>query len=98
MSPYFHFGQIAPQRACLEIDRLAKEKPNLRKSADVFLEEAVIRRELSDNYCFYNQKYDQLWKLYPHSKGKSWALETLKEHEDDERPYIYSLEELEYGE
>lgn len=27
---------------------------------DAFIEEAVIRRELADNFCFYNENYDSL--------------------------------------
>eukprot|EP01138_Halocafeteria_seosinensis_P016121 gb/GECG01016450.1/.p1 GENE.gb/GECG01016450.1/~~gb/GECG01016450.1/.p1 ORF type:complete len:522 (+),score=52.98 gb/GECG01016450.1/:1-1566(+) len=97
LSPYFHFGQLSPQRACYDVDRYAKKNSSVRKAADAFLEEAIVRRELSDNYCFYNQQYDSLWKLYPHAKGTSWALETLKKHSSDERPYVYSLEKLESG-
>ncbi len=41
---------------------------------DAFLEEAVVRRELSDNYCFYTPNYDTLDACYP------WARETLQKH------------------
>ena len=30
------------------------------KSVDAYIEEAIIRRELSDNFCFYNPNYDNL--------------------------------------
>ena len=38
------------------------------------MEEAVVRRELSDNFCLYNKNYDSL-------KGaKGWAQESLEKH------------------
>jgi deoxyribodipyrimidine photo-lyase len=54
-----------------------------------FLEELIVRRELSDNYCFYNDKYDQFEGFHP------WAQKTLNEHRGDKREYVYSLEEFE---
>ena len=42
------------------------------QSVEGFLEEAVVRRELSDNYCYYNQQYDDISTSY------SWVTETLK--------------------
>jgi len=61
LSPWLHFGQIAAQRCALE----AKKIPST-KSRDSFLEELIIRRELTDNYCFYNRDgYDKLNGLYP---------------------------------
>lgn len=36
-----------------------------------FLEELVVRRELSDNYCFYNPQYDDIATAY------DWAKDTL---------------------
>ncbi len=51
---------------------------------DAFLEESVVRRELSDNYCFYTPNYDTLDACYP------WARETLQKHASDKREYIYT--------
>jgi deoxyribodipyrimidine photo-lyase len=48
LSPYIHFGQISVQKIVLEL-KLSKKYPS---SADVFIEEAVVRRELADNFCF----------------------------------------------
>ncbi len=47
MSPYLHFGQIAAQRVALQV--LAS-----MEDSSTFLEELVVRRELSDNFCYYN--------------------------------------------
>ena len=50
LSPYLHFGQISAQRVALAVQR--SDAPPDAKAA--FLEELIVRRELSDNYCFYN--------------------------------------------
>ena len=85
LSPYLHFGQISAQRVALEIQKSTVE-PGLKEA---FLEEHVVRRELSDNYCFYNGSYDKVDGFH------AWAQKTLKEHAQDKRPYIYSLQQLE---
>ena len=54
-----------------------------------FLEELIVRRELADNYCRYNSRYDSV-EGFP-----DWARKTLDDHREDKREYIYSLEELE---
>ncbi len=85
MSPYFHFGHIAPQRAALNV--LAADAPDADK--DAYIEELIVRRELSDNYCLYNPYYDSI------DGADSWALKTLDEHRDDRRDYVYSYEQFE---
>ncbi|MFB6212489.1 MAG: deoxyribodipyrimidine photo-lyase, partial [Candidatus Magasanikbacteria bacterium] len=89
LSPYFNFGHIAPQRVALEV----KSRPGTRKEdKNEFLEEMIIRRELSDNFCFYNDQYDSI-KGFP-----DWAQKTLKKHKDDEREYVYTKNEFENAE
>lgn len=88
MSPYFHFGQIAPQRAILNVKAYAKKNSSCSESADCFVEEALVRRELSENYCFYQKDYDSI------NGASSWAIDTLNDHKSDEREYVYSLEEF----
>ena len=85
LSPYFHFGQISPARAALEI-RAAGQSG---ETVEGFLEELIVRRELADNFCFYNHDYDS-FKGFP-----QWARKTLDAHRKDPRPYIYSLKDLE---
>ena len=51
---------------------------------DSFLEEAVVRRELSDNYVYYEPNYDNL------EACAGWAKETLRKHSTDKREYIYT--------
>jgi deoxyribodipyrimidine photo-lyase len=61
--------------------------------ADVgaYLEELIVRRELAVNFCEFTENYDAYDAL------PGWAKQTLKEHERDARPAIYSDEELEQG-
>lgn len=63
-----------------------------RDDADDFLEQAIIRRELSFNLCFYNPEYATL-KALPH-----WAKDTLDKHRNDRRKPVYTYQELERAE
>jgi len=85
LSPYLHFGQIAAQRVALEVE----ESGAPREARSAFLEELVVRRELSDNFCFYSPQYDRA------AGFPSWAQATLDAHRRDPRPYLYSRDELE---
>ena len=85
LSPYFHFGQVAPQRAALDV--MKADAPDADK--DAYIEELIIRRELSDNYCLYNPEYDSI------DGADKWALKTLDEHRNDRREYIYPYEAFE---
>ena len=87
LSPYLHFGNIAPQRVALNIEKHCPEGDDKAS----FLEELIIRRELSDNFCLYNPNYDTFEGF------KEWAKITLNEHRNDRREYIYSLNEFEYS-
>lgn len=88
LSPYLHFGQLSAQRLALEVRKA--DAPATDREA--FLEQLIIRRELSDNYCFYNPGYDQ-WEGAP-----GWAKETLLQHTADEREYLYELSQFENAE
>lgn len=85
LSPYLHFGQISAQRVALTIQNLNANK----ESEKSFLEELIVRRELSDNYCYYNKNYDSFNGFH------DWAKSSLNEHRKDEREFIYTLEEFE---
>ncbi len=85
LSPYLHFGHLAAQRVALEVRRAKAPK----EAKHDFLEELIVRRELSDNFCFYNQNYDD-FKGFP-----AWAQKTLNAHRRDAREFLYSPEELE---
>jgi deoxyribodipyrimidine photo-lyase len=83
MSPYLHFGQISSLLIALKA--LEIKSPG----TEAFLEELIIRRELSMNFVFYNEQYDS-YEAVP-----EWAKKTLKARQKDKRPYLYRLEELE---
>jgi deoxyribodipyrimidine photo-lyase len=85
LSPYLHFGQIAAQRVSLEVIR--HTPPG--KAQNAFLEELVVRRELSDNFCLHTADYDSV-AAFP-----SWAMKTLNDHKTDKRTYTYSRVQLE---
>lgn len=85
LSPYLHFGQVSAQTAA----RYVMEAKADKDSKDAFLEELIVRRELSDNFCLYNKDYDNFNGL------PEWAKRTLDAHRNDERKYVYSLEEFE---
>ena len=86
LSPFLHYGHIAPQRVALEIQK-AKHIPH--HIGESFLEELIIRRELADNFCFYNPHYDSFEGFHP------WAQKTLLEHLHDTRSFLYTVEEFE---
>lgn len=86
LSPWIHFGQLSSQRAAL-IVRLYRSR--FSESVAAYIEESIIRRELSDNFCFYNDNYDSI------EGTNDWAKKTLKDHAKDKREYVYSRETLE---
>ncbi len=88
LSPYLHFGQISAQRVALEILKVSDKSG----SVNAFLEELIVRRELSDNFCFFNPHYDS-FQGFP-----AWAKETLNKHRHDKREYAYSPEQFENAE
>lgn len=83
MSPYLHFGQISPLFIALQV-RTTKSPG---KAA--YLEELIVRRELSINYVHYNPQYHTLQGL------PQWAQVTLRDHHMDPREYNYSLDAFE---
>ncbi|MGE5438608.1 MAG: deoxyribodipyrimidine photolyase, partial [Bacteroidota bacterium] len=85
LSPYLHFGQIASQRVALNMGSFVTN-PGI---TEAFLEELIVRKELADNFCCYNENYDS-FDGFP-----EWAKYTLNEHRADPRECIYSLEEFE---
>jgi deoxyribodipyrimidine photo-lyase len=85
LSPYLHFGMISAQKVALEVARSGADP----KSKAAFLEELVVRGELSDNFCFYNPGYDS-FEAFP-----NWAKKTLNDHRSDPREYFYDQKELE---
>jgi deoxyribodipyrimidine photo-lyase len=88
LSPYLHFGFLSSIEIALAVD----ESNAPAASKDAFLEELIVRRELSFNFTRHNPNYDSLVSLPP------WVQKTMREHHDDERQFNYMLEQLEAGE
>ncbi|GAX72643.1 hypothetical protein CEUSTIGMA_g99.t1 [Chlamydomonas eustigma] len=89
LSPYLHYGQLAPQRAALEA---SKHKAKYKEAVEGFLEELVVRRELSDNFCHYTpDSYDNI------NCAAVWARDSLEKHLVDKREYLYTRSQFEQG-
>ncbi len=83
LSPYLHFGQISSLYIALKVIKTSSP------GKEAFLEELIVRRELSYNFVYYHNKYDTFACLPP------WAVRTLNFHRRDKRQYVYSLEQFE---
>ena len=104
LSPYLHYGHISSLRVALEVikhsDRrpllfeevkLAShgETPSMYDGVNSLLEEMIVRKELADNFCFYQTAYLSL------SSGPDWAQTSLASHASDIREHIYSRNQWE---
>jgi deoxyribodipyrimidine photo-lyase len=83
LSPYLHFGQISAMQIALEAIK------NGGPGKEAFLEELIVRRELSHNFVRYNDSYDSFYGL------PRWAKDTLLLHSRDKREYNYTSVDLE---
>ncbi len=88
LSAYLHFGYLS----ALEIALAVKQADAPDESKEVFLEELIVRRELSFNFAKFNSNFDSLQGL------PDWVLKTMREHGSDKRPYSYTLKQLENAE
>ncbi|MHB8108662.1 MAG: deoxyribodipyrimidine photo-lyase [Syntrophorhabdaceae bacterium] len=87
LSPYLHFGHISAQRIATQVRKF----PARGSAKDAFLEELIVRRELSDNYCYHTPDYDSFDAL------PEWARKTLNQHRGDPRPFLYSPDKFEFA-
>ena len=85
LSKYMNLCFISSQRAALEVIKSNAEDINKK----VFLEELIIQKELSDNFCLYCRNYKMLDCI------PLWAKNSLMEHENDLRVYNYKLTDFE---
>ncbi|MEN9881528.1 MAG: Deoxyribodipyrimidine photolyase [Candidatus Parcubacteria bacterium] len=104
LSPYITHGNVSRRtiiRTLLEkkhlrveeaFDDVANGSNGQMGSVASFIEECVVRAELAENFCFYNEKYDS-FAGFP-----SWAKVTLVKASSDVREYIYSQEQFEQAE
>lgn len=80
LSAYLHFGMISP----ITIIDAVIDKPG----SEPFVEQLLVRRELAFNHIYYTSDYDSYQSL------PVWARATLQEHAADERPIIYTADQL----
>jgi deoxyribodipyrimidine photo-lyase len=88
LSPWLHFGQISSQRCAIEAKKYVRD---YAEGAQWFLEALIIRRDLADNYCYYEKNYDNM------EGAPAWGRDSLRRHARDKRQFVYRLEEFEYA-
>jgi len=89
LSPYLHWGHLFAG----EIADAVRGSGAAPESIEGFLEELLVRRELSFNYCFHTPPERQLQV----SSLPAWAQATLSLHEKDARPHLYDFSALDQG-
>ncbi|MEP6955574.1 MAG: deoxyribodipyrimidine photo-lyase, partial [Chthoniobacterales bacterium] len=87
MSKYLHFGQISPVWLALQARERLPEVEQI--NVDSFIDELLVRRELSMNWVEFTAGYEG-YECLP-----DWTQKTLAEHARDPRPYLYSRAQLE---
>jgi deoxyribodipyrimidine photo-lyase len=101
LSPYISHGNISRRRIVQEVVKLtgvsiqdafdARQNGSNGKMGSIaaFIEECVVRAEISENFCYYNPSYDS-FDGFP-----AWAKETLIKASTDARVYTYTKKEFE---
>lgn len=105
LSPYFHFGHLSTHEfvhKALELSKWSADKVaakpsgsrsgwwGLAEHTESLLDEVITWRELGYIFCYERiDDYDQYESL------PDWAQKTLDIHSEDERPIVYSFEQLE---
>ncbi|MDA8744266.1 deoxyribodipyrimidine photolyase [Rubripirellula amarantea] len=104
LSPHLHFGHLSAHEIVAEIFDREEWTPdkasaangknsgfwNTSEPAEAFLDQVLTWREMGFNMSFrHPDTYDKFDSL------PDWSKKTLLEHEQDERPEVYSLEEFE---
>ena len=85
LSAYLHFGFISIQ----EVAAAVQEARAPRTAKAAFLEEAIVRRELSFNFTRFNPNYNSIESLPP------WVHATMRDHSDDPRPDLLTPDQIE---
>jgi len=86
LSPYLHFGYISSLEVALAVREHARRHKLI---ADEFLEELIVRRELSFNFARFADRVDSLDVL------PDWARKTPPKHAKDRRHPVYTRAEFE---
>ncbi|MBC7925085.1 MAG: deoxyribodipyrimidine photolyase [Bryobacteraceae bacterium] len=87
LSPYLHFGHISSLEVALTVRDYAEAH---QLSSKEFLEELIVRRELSFNFVRYAD-FTSLESL------PDWAKKTMQKHAEDPRPVVLTHEQMELG-
>ena len=87
LAAYLHFGHISPVEIALAVSASSAPKAD----RDAYLEELIVRRELSVNFCHFNPRYDSYDGL------PAWSRKTLAECRRDPREHVYTREQLDRG-
>jgi deoxyribodipyrimidine photo-lyase len=107
LSPYLHFGQLSAHRIFAAVaeredwtpealaERSRGERTGfwqMRPSAQAFLDQLLVWREVGLNFCAVNSDYRSFSSL------PAWAKKTLTQHKSDPRPKRYTRAQLEAAE
>jgi deoxyribodipyrimidine photo-lyase len=87
LSPYLHFGVLSSLDVALRVKAAGEDL----RSIDAFLEELIVRRELSYNFTKFKSDYESLSAL------PRWVRHTLSRHAVDRRSYHCSCQQFECG-
>jgi deoxyribodipyrimidine photo-lyase len=85
LSPHLHFGMIGAREIALAV----RDSSAPAEARDAFLEQLLVRRTLAFNLARENPAHASLDAL------PSWARASLREHETDPRPRLYTRRQLE---
>ncbi|MGM0589686.1 MAG: hypothetical protein ACQETE_14785 [Bacteroidota bacterium] len=107
LSPWLHFGKVSAYEAVKaalakqpegwDLDSITFNKGstggffNGDPNIDGFLDEIITWREVGFHFAHHRPDYAELESL------PDWVLETLNDHRDDPRDYIYRFEEFEHA-
>jgi len=107
LSPYLHWGHISTHELFLDVTKRESWTPDsvgsratakregwwgLSSGAESFFDELITWRELGFNMAALRDDYADYASL------PDWAQQTLREHADDPRPYVYELAQFEAAE
>ena len=87
LSSYLHFGFLSAH----EIVEAVNDADVPAPAKEAYLEELIVRRELSYNFTRFNARYDSLESL------PDWAQKTMAKHANDPRPAVLPPEQIERG-
>jgi deoxyribodipyrimidine photo-lyase len=104
LSPWLHFGHIGVHEIFLEVTKHENWTPaqaggikngsrhgfwGMSSTAESFLDELITWRELGFHYAMHHPDDNDRYESLP-----AWARASLDKHSSDERPYGYTLEQL----